>query len=136
MGQLIDTSVLIQMERKHLTIGDLISSIPEDDIAISSITAAELLVGVERTAEPQIRAGRSSFAEDVLREIPTIPFDLDVARVHATIWADLATSGQLIGPYDLIIAATAFAYSYDVVTENIREFSRVAGLQVRRPDWR
>lgn len=135
MGQLIDTSVLIQVERKQLTIGDLISSIPEDDVAVSSITAAELLAGVERAKESIVRVRRSAFVEDVPREIPIIPVDLSVARIHAVVRAQLATSGQLIGPHDLIIAATAIAYSYDVVTENTREFSRVAGLQTRHPDW-
>lgn len=87
MGQLIDTSVLIQVERKQLTIGDLISSIPEDDVAVSSITAAELLAGVERAKESIIRVRRSAFVEDVPREIPIIPFDLSVARIHAVVRA-------------------------------------------------
>jgi tRNA(fMet)-specific endonuclease VapC len=47
----------------------------------------------------------------------------------------LRSSGLTIGPYDAIIAATALANGYDVLTDNIREFSRVPGLVVRQPNW-
>lgn len=135
MGQLIDTSVLIQMERKRLTLGDLIARIPEEDIAISSITASELLVGVERATDLVTRSRRSVFVEHLLREIPVAPLDLDVARIHAVIRVELASSGTPIGPHDLIIAATALALDYDVVTENINEFSRVPRLTTVQPSW-
>ncbi|HLH21188.1 MAG TPA: PIN domain-containing protein [Chloroflexota bacterium] len=60
---------------------------------------------------------------------------LVAARVHARIWSDLATIGQPIGAHDLLIAATALAHGYAVLTNNLREFQRVAGLVVRQPNW-
>lgn len=51
------------------------------------------------------------------------------------VWARLATSGQIIGVHDLLIAATALANGYDVLTDNVREFQRVSDLTVRRHAW-
>ena len=58
------------------------------------------------------------------------PFDLAQARVHARIWAELASRGQTIGPHDLQIAATGLALGHEVATLNMREFQRVAGLKI------
>ena len=64
-----------------------------------------------------------------------LPFDLSAARIHAELWAQLTAAGHMIGPNDLLIAATALAYGYAVLTENVRESERVPGLTVRRPAW-
>ncbi len=59
-----------------------------------------------------------------------LPLDLAVAREHARIWAGLAEQGEIIGPYDLIIAATAVAHKSPLATLNFREFQKVEGLDV------
>lgn len=69
--------------------------------------------------------------DTLLEEMPVLPFDLEVARVHAQIWAELAERGEIIGPYDLIIAATALAHRAPLATLNYREFQKVRGLDVR-----
>ena len=43
--------------------------------------------------------------------------------------------GQIIGHNDLIIASTALANDYDLLTDNVREFQRVPGLTMRQPVW-
>ncbi|MEZ4591976.1 MAG: PIN domain-containing protein [Chloroflexota bacterium] len=55
------------------------------------------------------------------------------ARQAAQIRATLEKAGQPIGPYDLLIAGTALAHNHTLVTHNVKEFSRVAGLQLE--DW-
>ena len=67
--------------------------------------------------------------------MPILPFGLAEARIHARIWAGLTASGTLIGAHDLLIAATALAHGFDLLTDNVREFSRVPGLVVRQPVW-
>jgi tRNA(fMet)-specific endonuclease VapC len=57
-------------------------------------------------------------------------FDSKSARVAASIRAALEAQGQMIGPYDVLIAGQALAYSLTLVTGNLREFSRVPGLAV------
>ena len=135
MAQLIDTSVLINIERQRRPISDLTVVAFNEPTALAAITAAEILVGVLRSISSQRRIRGEAFVEAVLERLPVLAFDLRVARVHAEIWAALAASGQAIGSHDAIIAATALSYGYAVLTDNIREFNRVPGLEVRQPDW-
>lgn len=75
------------------------------------------------------------FVERVLARVPVLPFDLAVARMHAQLAFELFAIGRPIGSHDLLIAATAVAHGYDLLTLNVREFERVPGLIVRRPHW-
>jgi tRNA(fMet)-specific endonuclease VapC len=135
MALLIDTSVLISMERRGMRPEDIEQIAPPQVAAISSITASELLVGVHRSTPEGRKLRRSAFVERVLDTIALLPMDLQVARTHARIAANLSSTGQPIGDHDLIIAATALANGYDILTDNPRDFDRVPGLTVRRPDW-
>ncbi len=135
MARLIDTSVIIQLERRGGYLDDLNKVTLGEPFALASITASELLVGVSRASAPTRMADRSRFVEALLRQVPIIPFDLASARMHAKLTADLASMGQPIATHDLMIAATAVVYGYDVVTHNRRHFSRIPGLNVIEPGW-
>ncbi len=126
MGTFLDTSVLIRLERS----GSTLPLADDEEVAIAAITASELLHGVHR-ADPQRRAQREAFVEHVLRVLPVYAFSLESARVHARLWADLAAAGRLIGPHDLLLAATALAIGWSVATYNVSELSRVPGLVLR-----
>lgn len=123
------------MERDSRPIDDVLIAARTEFVAIASIAASELLVGIERANTLERRERRIAFVETLLRNIPVYPLDLDVARVHARVSADLETVGLKIGPYDSIVAATALAHGFDVLTFNVREFERVRGLGVLRPNW-
>jgi tRNA(fMet)-specific endonuclease VapC len=135
MARLIDTSVIIKFERQghHQRLFSALTA--GEALAVSSITASELLLGAERADTEDRRQQRFGFVDAVLRLIPALPFDLQAARVHARIQAQLLSAGQQIGANDLFIAATALAHNMPVLTENIRDFERVPGLVVHRPDW-
>jgi len=135
MAYLIDATIIIGMERRGHTLSDLAALVPDEPSAVASITASELLVGIHRANTPERRLRRERFVEAFLSRVPAIPFDPVVARVHARLWAELAEAGQLIGPHDLLIAATAVAHGYAVLTENVREFSRIPSLGVHQPSW-
>ncbi len=62
-----------------------------------------------------------------------IEFDLEDARASGEIRADLTRKGISIGPYDVLIAGQARARGLILVTHNVREFTRVPGLQIE--DW-
>ena len=125
MGTLLDTSILIDIERGR-------GAIPtSDETAIAAITASELLQGVLR-ADRAHRAVRGSFVEGILAMLPTIPFSLHVARVHARIWADLAAARLTVDAADLEVAATTIALGWELATLNRRDFARVAGLRLAR----
>jgi predicted nucleic acid-binding protein len=133
MGFLIDSAVLIAMERERLTLDKFAADLSDHLLAISAITASELLHGVHRARDAQIRQKRSKFVEHLLNLFPVIAVDLEVARVHAELWAALQSRGEMIGAHDLLIAATARSLDYGVVTLNAAEFQRVPGLVVYVP---
>lgn len=135
MAQLIDTGVLISLERRRLPLSLITADPMEEPVALAAITASELLVGVHRADSPQRRLIRAAFVEEVLETVPLLPFDLSVARLHAEIWTHLIAGGQPVGFNDMLIAATALAHGYAVLTHNLRDFDRVPGLEVRQPQW-
>jgi predicted nucleic acid-binding protein len=135
MSRLIDTSVLIDLERTGKPLGLIGADEPNEAFAPASITVAELLVGAEKADSPLRRRRRFDVVETILARFPVLPYDLDVARAHAHLWAELEHAGQRIGPYDLLVAATALVHGYAVLTFNVREFARVPGLVVHRPGW-
>jgi predicted nucleic acid-binding protein len=68
----------------------------------------------------------------LIARLPVIAFDLTVARVHASLWADLARRGIVVGERDLMIGATAIARDYDIVTRDERSFPKIPGLKVNQ----
>jgi tRNA(fMet)-specific endonuclease VapC len=135
MARLIDSSVFIELERSGRRLGELLALAPDAAWAVASITVAELLVGAEKADSVERRRRRLDFVEAVLTEFVVLPYDLPIARAHARLWAELELSGRRIGPYDLLVAATALVHGYEVLTFNVREFERVPGLVARRPGW-
>lgn len=134
MGLILDTSVLVAGERRHIDLAALLRTRGADEgVAIAAVTVAELLFGVERAGAPAIAMRRAAFADWVAETIPILPFGIAEARRHATLRAHLASAGTLIGPHDLQIAATALARGYGVVTLDAAEFGRVPGLEVLAP---
>lgn len=98
-----------------------------DGLCISAITLSELYYGVFKSARPDDnRKVVTSFAA----RLPVLPFDEVIARHAGDIRADLAKRGTPIGPYDVMIAATARSRGLILVSNNEREFSRVSGLRL------
>lgn len=129
MGRLIlDSTVLIDAERTGRSLDRLIAD--EDDVAIAAITAAELLVGVE-LADAAHKRKRSAFVRSVLETVPLEDYDIQVARVHASLLAYVRRSGRPRGAHDLIVAATAVARDRTVVSADVGAFSDLPGLAVR-----
>lgn len=126
-GWLIDTSVLVDAERG----GGALGRVPEDEEhAISVVTASELLHGVHRAVDGARRTQCRAFVEHILADLEMLPATVEVARIHADLWAQLEASGEVIGSHDLWIAATALAHGMRIATTNAREFGRVPGLDV------
>lgn len=127
MALLIDTSVLIDAERRNRSLS---SNLGDDERAISVITASELLHGMHLAKDGSIRTRRAAFVEGLLSALEALPITMAVARIHAEVWAELRSDGDLIGAHDLWIAATALSQGMAVATANVRDFERVPGLVV------
>jgi predicted nucleic acid-binding protein len=132
MAALIDTSVLIDAERGRLGLDALLQQHEAEEVAISVITASELLHGVHRVAGGARAARAEAFIEGLLRLLPVLAFDLDEARTHARLSAELQGKGVAAGAHDLLIAATAVANDYRIVTRDLRSFPKIPGLDVVR----
>ena len=124
MGTLLDTSILIDLERAGRVFRPM-----EDEVAIAAITASELIQGVLR-ADAAHRPERESYVEGILSLVPTVPFSLRVARVHAAVWAEMAAGSRKIDAHDLQIAATAISLGWRLATLDRRHFANVPGLHL------
>jgi tRNA(fMet)-specific endonuclease VapC len=118
--------LLVARERAGAVIDEIVGN---EERAISVITVSELLHGVHR-ARGARRTRRRAYVEHLLSQLEPVPITEPVARVHAEIWARLASRGEVIGSHDLWIAATALAHGFGVATGNTDDFARVPGLRV------
>lgn len=101
-------------------------------LAVSVVTRLEVAYGLAINPE---RARRlAPLLDAFFSSITTLPFEEPDAMAAAAIRATLKQEGQPIGAYDVLIAGTAVARGLIVVTSNVGEFRRIAGLQVE--DWR
>ena len=131
MGLVVDSSSLVAADRGLVDLDALMSTHANEALVISAITAAELFHGVERlTGVSRVRA--EAFVESVVVLLPTIPFDLDIARTHAVLAADLRRRGAAVGAHDLIIAATAVSLGYGVATRDLRSYPKIKGVPIVR----
>ena len=130
MGTLVDTSVLVAAQRGDLDLRKAIAADGGDAVAIATISASELLHGPHRMTNAVARARVERQVEQLLTQLTTIDFDLEIARLHARLGADLAAKGTAIGAHDLIIAATALSLDYRVATRDRRSFPKIPGLAV------
>ena len=129
MTYLLDTNAMTAWAKRDAHfIARIQTSVPSD-LRISVMTEHELRYGI--ACNPNLRL--RPVLERMLTLLQKVMVDSDIAANAALVRADLRRQGQPIGPYDLLIAATALTHHLTVVTHNTREFSRVAGLRLE--DW-
>ena len=104
---------------------------PVTALAISSVTVMEIEFGLTRA--PAKRAAVEAALGLWLPQVAVLEYSEQDARVTASVRTALRAQGQPVGPYDLLNAGTALARGLTVVTHNVREYERVAGLRVE--DW-
>lgn len=100
-------------------------------VYVSTIVAFELWYGASKSE----RQSRNKLRIDsfFLAGVRILPFDERDAQEAGALRNELRAIGKPIGPYDLLIAAQARARKLVLVTHNVREFGRVAGLALS--DW-
>ena len=128
MGLLIDTDVWVLAEKAG-NMSKFERWAAYEGAYLSSVTASELLVGVERASTAERRVLRSAFVEYLLQRIPVLEFSLPVARTHARMMAALPVN-LTAGAYDALIAATAIHHGFGLLTRNVADFKIFAGLQL------
>ncbi len=107
-----------------------LSRINANDIALCSVVVAELLAGCYGAQHPPGELAKVAYLR---RMFHSLPLDDNSAEVAARIQGELSARGLRIGSNDLFVAAIAVANDLTLVTHNISEFGRVAGLRIE--DW-
>lgn len=98
------------------------------DLGVPSIVEYELRYGLLRLPQEAATPRLAALAQ-FLRSMQVLPFDAECAAHAARIRVTLEAAGTPIGPHDTLIAASALRHQATLVTRNVREFSRVPGLQ-------
>ena len=126
MRYMLDTNICIYLiKRQPREVIDKFQGIAPGEIAISSVTVAEMMYGV---AKSQHKEKNKSALESFLAPLEIVDFDFKAAQHYGTVRADLEKMGTPIGAYDLMIAAHALSLDLVLVTNNEREFQRIPDL--------
>jgi len=125
---LLDTNAVIAVLKGNEALIAKLKQHQPADFGMSSIVSHELVFG----------AYNSQRIDQNLQVVEALQFDVlefskSDARAAGKIRAALKEQGSPIGPYDVLIAGQAVARSLILVTNNMKEFSRVQGLSVE--DW-
>lgn len=124
---LLDTNTCIYIiNRRPAKVFDHFAGLKHGEIAISSITGAELSFGVAKSGSQRNRAALDKF----FAPLEILPFDERAMREYGPLRNHLESAGTPIGSLDLLIAAHALSLESTLVTNNAREFQRVPGLAI------
>ncbi len=126
----LDTNTLIYFFKGMGRVSETLLSHAPGEIAIPAIVLYELEVGIAKSTSPHKRRQQ---LKALIAATQLLPFGLAEAEAAAHIRASLEKHGQSIGPYDVLIAATALVQKATLVTHNTREFERIKGLHLE--DW-
>lgn len=128
MRYMLDTNICIYaIKHKPASVFRELQKHDPSDVCISSITYAELMHGVEKSAA--VEKNRLALSL-LLANIEILSFDVNAANSYGKIRADLERDGTPIGSLDMMIAGHAQSLDYTVVTNNVNEFVRVKGLRI------
>jgi tRNA(fMet)-specific endonuclease VapC len=132
MKHLLDTNVCVDYLRgRDPGVLQRFRESSPGDLCLSSVVVAELRYGADKSSEPRKNHSR---LDVFLGEIACEDFDSRAAAEFGRLRALLESRGLSIGPYDMMIAAHALSLGLTLVTDNVREFSRVEGLRIE--NWR
>jgi len=127
MVLLLDTNIFIAASKAHPQVLARLKQHMLEELLLSSVVWAELEFGIAKSTHPE--HNRRVF-ESIARHLQMLPFSQQAARHYGELRAHLEKRGMSIGSNNTLIAAEALAQGATLVTDNVREFSRVPGLRV------
>ncbi|KVN26366.1 pilus assembly protein [Burkholderia stagnalis] len=128
MKYLLDANAIIAILKGEPAMLARLRTHQPADFGLPSIVAHELYDGAYKS-----QRAAANLARVEALQFEVVAFDAEDAQHAGEIRAQLAAAGTPIGPYDVLIAGQARARQLVLITHNMREFVRVAGLQVE--DW-
>ena len=134
LGVILDSSVVIEAERGRLNVVQLlkqiVQKIGEMEVALCSITVAELAHGIYRADTPARRERRRTFLDDLKAAVPVYAITDSTAELVGKIGAESSATGVTIPFDDLLIGACALERAYSVATRNAHHFQKIRGLNL------
>jgi tRNA(fMet)-specific endonuclease VapC len=127
---MLDTNTCVFVMNNVVSVRDRFLAEYPHGLCVSAITEAELWFGVENSSRLE---KNTETLMAFLATVDTMPFDTVAAAAYGRVRAELKRVGTLIGSMDMLIAAHAMSLGLTLVTNNTREFGRVAGLSI--VDW-
>lgn len=122
---IIDTNTCIEYFKHRHGVAEQMNQVNRGDLCISEVTIAELLYGAvhSKSVDRHLREVR-----ELQRAIDVIPIS-DVLDDYADIRHSLISQGQTVEDFDILIGATARHYGLIVVTDNLKHFTSMPGVQ-------
>jgi tRNA(fMet)-specific endonuclease VapC len=125
---LLDTNICIYIAKKKPQIVlDRFSKLSVGEVGMSTISYGELLYGAEKSQHPKKTL---HLLEELSTLIPPIPISIDIAKYYGDIRFKLEKQGKMIGNNDLWIASHALSENLILVTNNVKEFTRIPHLKI------
>ena len=132
MRYLLDTNVCVDyLNGRYPSVTERLQRSRPADVCTSAIVAAELRYGAEKSNHRRQNLAR---LDHFLAEVAVIDFDAGASEIYGRLRSSLERDGTIIGPNDMLIAAHAVSLRTTLVTDNVKEFSRVRGLRLE--NWR
>jgi tRNA(fMet)-specific endonuclease VapC len=131
MAYLLDTNACIQiLNSSESPVTQRLLTVPQKNIFLCAVVYSELCYGAFKSSRV---TENLKHLDGLFDEFEVLPFNKAAAKVSGQVRANLISVGTPIGSNDLLIASVALANELTLVTHNIREFSRIEGLQYE--DW-
>jgi tRNA(fMet)-specific endonuclease VapC len=134
MGIILDSSVLIALERKgkssKYALQELYERFDGEEIALSIISVVELAHGIARADSEIRRAKRQEYLDDLTATLDIHPVTIPVALRAGQIDGENTAKGIRVATADLLIGVTALELGYRVATSNTRHFQMIPGLVI------
>jgi tRNA(fMet)-specific endonuclease VapC len=124
---MLDTNIVIYVIKRRPVELLQVFNRHAGQMCMSSITLAELLHGVEKSSMPEQNLLK---VEDFVSRLEVLAYGTKAASHYGEIRADLERKGTPIGVNDLHIAGHTRSEGLTLVSNNVREFSRVQSLRL------
>ena len=126
MKYLLDTNICIHFFRGDYNLIDKIENVGLENCAISEITLAELVFGAENSKYPK---KNYQLINTLSEHVAILPI-LDAIREYGKQKVRLRKQGKMISDFDLLIGTTALVNDLIMVTENLKEFTRIENIEL------
>ncbi|MHA1672565.1 MAG: type II toxin-antitoxin system VapC family toxin [Promethearchaeota archaeon] len=123
----MDTNILINILRKNPRGNEWKNYLADKSIAIASISTFELFLGAELSKKRDFNIKK---VQDLVQEIPILPFSLKSSYIAGKIFSSLQKEGNIIELNDIYIGAIALEYNLSIATDNVKNFERITDLHI------